>query len=240
MERLQNASSEIRHWTIVVALVSFALFSGCGPAPVEERAGSPAQAPSSEEQTVGAEPAESDTADNELVGQLRFVFVEQLGVLTYLVRGSEAFIIILTQDTAYTDVEPMTAGNGIGMSGRILHSASTYRLLGAASDDVPEEVGLISLATRRFTVEALELVEPGTGPSKLYTGRLVPDGGGSNGFSPILPESVRGRKGLFVEDGTITSTVVMANTGRGEALTNSFVGNDPINTNRQASWATGG
>jgi hypothetical protein len=223
--------------TVIVAFAASLVLSACSQVATDGAVPSDRKVPAEPES--GAISEERDSAVNELVGQLHFVFLEQSAVFAYLVRGPEAFILRPTQDTIFTGVNPITPGEGIGFAGRLMNSTSTYRLRGQSSDDATEQLQLVSLRTRRFTLESVELLEPGTGPCTVYFGVLLPPGNSSGGFVPVLPESVGNKKGTFVQDGTGTCRVVMADTGRGQHPTNSFTSNGAVDLNRQASWATG-
>ena len=179
------------------------------------------------------------TRDSELIGQLKSVLVNDRYQFLYFVRGSEALILQTTDDTEYVNVEAMVEGDGFRWKDRLLHSSSVYRLRGTVSDlDSTSQVRLVSLETKTLTVESFELLEKGTGPCVMYFGRGLSAEADSNGFVAIIPESVRGKTGVFVQNGTGRCSIVSVDTGRGEELTNSFVGDGNINMNEQIDWAT--
>ena len=235
-EKFNNKALKTRMCTFIAIVLCFVLIIGCNTNPKKNTKEYPGQVSQSEEHSETNLSSELESTNNLLIGKFRFVFVENQVILPYFVNGSEAFFLRAKEDTKYMNIDKMAAGNGIGYWGKMLHSESIYRVHGTSSDDLPEELNLISLNTHHYTIDSLELVESGKGICSVYVGILVPPTNDSDGFSPILPNSVKNNKGVFVQDGSITCEVVMANVENKQQLVNSFIGNEPININKQAPW----
>jgi len=101
-----------------------------------------------------------------------------------------------------------TIGDGDGV---LVHSRSTYRVRGRIMPVEPRDA-LLFFETKRLIVAELECVEAGSGPCEAYPGLRVPPTGDGSSWVPILPDSAKGKVGVFVQNGLLRCRAEMMKT----------------------------
>jgi len=177
------------------------------------------------------------TTNEELVGEIKFVLVERAATIPYLVQGGEAILLMPSDDVSFVGIGTTIAGDGISFWDHRFHSAGTYRMTGSFSEEISRQYKIVTMPTRQFNVESFELLENGATDCTAYLAVSVPPTADRSGFVPVLPESVADKEGIFVQNGTVSCTIVAVETPGGQRLTMSFRSNGSIDINEAIPWA---